>query len=249
MRAIIIEDEPLSVAELRTTLAEVAPQIEVVATASSVAEAAAVIAGVGHDLIFMDIHLGDGSGFDILPRTEISVPVIFITAYDSYALKAFENKGIDYLLKPFGREDLQRAIDKLGLLSGGGSASAEHGAPTQTPPVYQERFLVHMGARMKSVTTAEIAYFMADGKYLHLVTHDGKDYIVDRTLTEVGEKLPPNLFFRINRRFIVAFDAIREMIRYSGSRIKVVLHPPLAEGEEAFVSTDRVPDFRQWLNR
>ena len=249
MRAIIIEDEPLSVAELRTTLAEVAPQIEVVATASSVAEAAAVIAGVGHDLIFMDIHLGDGSGFDICQRTEISVPVIFITAYDSYALKAFENKGIDYLLKPFGREDLQRAIDKLGLLSGGGSASAEHGAPTQTPPVYQERFLVHMGARMKSVTTAEIAYFMADGKYLHLVTHDGKDYIVDRTLTEVGEKLPPNLFFRINRRFIVAFDAIREMIRYSGSRIKVVLHPPLAEGEEAFVSTDRVPDFRQWLNR
>ncbi|WP_290539678.1 LytTR family DNA-binding domain-containing protein [Alistipes sp.] len=250
MRAIIIEDEPLSVAELRTTLAEVAPQIEVVATASSVAEAAAVIAAVGHDLIFMDIHLGDGSGFDIFERTEIAVPVIFITAYDSYALKAFENKGIDYLLKPFGREDLQRAIDKLGLLAGGGSDAAEQDspAPTQTP-VYQERFLVHMGARMKSVTTAEIAYFMADGKYLHLVTHDGKDYIVDRTLTEVGEKLPPNLFFRINRRFIVAFDAIREMIRYSGSRIKVVLHPPLAEGEETFVSTDRVPDFRKWLNR
>ena len=249
MKAIIIEDEPLSAAELRTSLAEVAPHIEIVATASSVAEAAEAVGRVDHDLIFMDIHLEDGSGFDIFERADISVPVIFITAYDSYALKAFENKGIDYLLKPFGREDLQRAIDKLGLLSGGGSASAEHGAPTQTPPVYQERFLVHMGARMKSVTTAEIAYFMADGKYLHLVTHDGKDYIVDRTLTEVGEKLPPNLFFRINRRFIVAFDAIREMIRYSGSRIKVVLHPPLAEGEEAFVSTDRVPDFRQWLNR
>lgn len=249
MKAIIIEDEPLSVAELRTTLTEVAPQIEVVATAASVAEAAEVIAGVSHDLIFMDIHLEDGSGFDIFDRADITVPVIFITAYDSYALKAFENKGIDYLLKPFGREDLQRAIDKLGLLSGGGSASAEQGAPTQTPPVYQERFLVHMGARMKSVTTAEIAYFMADGKYLHLVTHDGKDYIVDRTLTEIGEKLPPNLFFRINRRFIIAFDSIREMIRYSGSRIKVVLNPPLAEGEEAFVSTDRVQDFRQWLNR
>lgn len=249
MKAIIIEDEPLSVAELRTTLAEVAPQIEVVATAASVAEAAKVIAGVSHDLIFMDIHLEDGSGFDVFERTDISVPVIFITAYDSYALKAFENKGIDYLLKPFGRDDLQRAIDKLGLLSGEGSASAESSTPTQTPLVYQERFLVHMGARMKSVTTAEIAYFMADGKYLHLVTHDGKDYIVDRTLTEVGEKLPPNLFFRINRRFIIAFDSIREMIRYSGSRIKVVLHPPLAKGEEALVSTDRVQDFRQWLNR
>ena len=249
MKAIIIEDEPLSAAELRTSLAEVAPYIEVVATASSVAEAAETVGRVEHDLIFMDIHLEDGSGFDIFERAEISVPVIFITAYDSYALKAFENKGIDYLLKPFGLDDLRRAIDKLGLLSGGGIASAEHGAPTQTPPVYQERFLVHMGARMRSVTTAEIAYFMADGKYLHLMTHDGKDYILDRSLTDVGEKLPPNLFFRINRRFIVSFDAIREMIRYSGSRIKVLLNPPLAEGEEAFVSTNRVPDFREWLNR
>lgn len=249
MKAIIIEDEPLSAAELRTSLAEVAPYIEVVATASSVAEAAETVGRVEHDLIFMDIHLEDGSGFDIFERADITVPVIFITAYDSYALKAFENKGIDYLLKPFGLDDLRRAIDKLGLLSGGGIASAEHDAPTQTPPVYQERFLVHMGARMRSVTTAEIAYFMADGKYLHLMTHDGKDYILDRSLTDVGEKLPPNLFFRINRRFIVSFDAIREMIRYSGSRIKVLLNPPLAEGEEAFVSTDRVPDFREWLNR
>ena len=249
MKAIIIEDEPLSAAELRTSLAEVAPYIEVVATASSVAEAAETVGRVEHDLIFMDIHLEDGSGFDIFERADITVPVIFITAYDSYALKAFENKGIDYLLKPFGLDDLRRAIDTLGLLSGGGIASAEHGAPTQTPPVYQERFLVHMGARMRSVTTAEIAYFMADGKYLHLMTHDGKDYILDRSLTDVGEKLPPNLFFRINRRFIVSFDAIREMIRYSGSRIKVLLNPPLAEGEEAFVSTDRVPDFREWLNR
>ena len=249
MKAIIIEDEPLSAAELRTSLAEVAPYIEVVATASSVAEAAETVGRVEHDLIFMDIHLEDGSGFDIFERADITVPVIFITAYDSYALKAFENKGIDYLLKPFGLDDLRRAIDTLGLLSGGGLASAEHGAPTQTPPVYQERFLVHMGARMRSVTTAEIAYFMADGKYLHLMTHDGKDYILDRSLTDVGEKLPPNLFFRINRRFIVSFDAIREMIRYSGSRIKVLLNPPLAEGEEAFVSTDRVPDFREWLNR
>lgn len=120
MKAIIIEDEPLSAAELRTSLAEVAPYIEVVATASSVAEAVETIDRVDHDLIFMDIHLEDGSGFDIFERADISVPVIFITAYDSYALKAFENKGIDYLLKPFGLDDLRRAIDKLGLLSGGG---------------------------------------------------------------------------------------------------------------------------------
>ena len=110
MKAIIIEDEPLSAAELRTSLAEVAPYIEVVATASSVAEAAETVGRVEHDLIFMDIHLEDGSGFDIFERADITVPVIFITAYDSYALKAFENKGIDYLLKPFGLDDLRERV-------------------------------------------------------------------------------------------------------------------------------------------
>ena len=129
MKAIIIEDEPLSVAELRNTLAEVAPHIEVVATAQSVAEAVEIVSRVDHDLIFMDIHLGDGNGFDIFRRTEINVPVIFITAYDTYAMKAFENKGIDYLLKPFGREDLKRAIDKLGLLAAGSIATAEPEIP------------------------------------------------------------------------------------------------------------------------
>lgn len=247
MRAIIIEDEPLSVVELRTGLQEVAPDIEVVATAPSVAEGAEIIRTVPHDLLFMDIHLEDGSGFDIFSRAEVRVPVIFITAYDTYALKAFENKGIDYLLKPFGRDDLRRAIDKLGLLSGGGLTD-----PVTVPtaaPVYQERFLVHMGARMRSVTVDEVAYFMAEGKYLHLLTRDNKDYLMDRSLTDVGENLPPRQFFRINRRLIVSFDAIREMLRYSGSRIKVVLDPPLPDGEEAFVSTDRVQAFRQWLNR
>mgnify|MGYP000763167046 CR=1 FL=1 len=244
---LIAEDEHLIARLVEMTLTRAGYRCTVAEDGRTAAD---LIEKTDFDMAILDIMLPGLDGYDLLASLKPQgVPVIFITAYDSYALKAFENKGIDYLLKPFGREDLQRAIDKLGLLSGGGSTSAEHGAPTQTPPVYQERFLVHMGARMKSVTTAEIAYFMADGKYLHLVTHDGKDYIVDRTLTEVGEKLPPNLFFRINRRFIVAFDAIREMIRYSGSRIKVVLHPPLAEGEEAFVSTDRVPDFRQWLNR
>ena len=247
MKAIIIEDEPLSVAELRNTLAEVAPHIEVVATAQSVAEAVEIVSRVDHDLIFMDIHLGDGNGFDIFRRTEINVPVIFITAYDTYAMKAFENKGIDYLLKPFGREDLKRAIDKLGLLAAGSSATAEPEIPKA--PTYQERFLVQMGARMRSVAVDEIAYFMADGKYLHLITHDGKDYILDRTLAELAERLDPKRFFRINRRFIISFDAIREMIRYSGSRIKVLLSPAPADGDEALVSTDRVQEFRQWLNR
>ena len=115
MRAIIIEDEPLSVAELRTTLAEVAPQIEVVATASSVAEAAAVIAGVGHDLIFMDIRLGDGSGFDIFQRTEISVPVIFITAKSAVKDRVLGLRlgADDYITKPFAAEELVARMESV----------------------------------------------------------------------------------------------------------------------------------------
>lgn len=249
MKAIIVEDEPLSITELRNGLTEVAPWIEIVATVGSVSEAVSALNTLSYDLVFMDINLDDGNSFDIFKRTEVHAPVIFITAYDSYALKAFENKGIDYLLKPFSREDLQRAINKLGLLNNHeGKGSTETSAP-EPPQSYQERFLVNIGTRMKSVTIGEIAYFMADGKYLHLFTHDGNDYLLDRTLTEIGEKLPPNLFFRINRKFIISFDAIREMIRYSGSRIKVTLSPPLPEGEEALVSTDRAQEFRQWLDR
>ncbi len=247
MRAIIVEDEPLSVEELIVSLREVAPDIEVVATAGTIAEAERVIESTPHDLLFMDIRLGDGKSFDIFNRTKVSAPVIFITAYDNYALKAFENQGIDYLLKPFGEEDLRRAISKLGLLTGVAQPSAS--TPTPSRPSYQERFLVHMGARMRSVTVCEVAYFLSEGKYLHLITHDNKDYIVDKSLSEMSEKLSPDTFFRINRRLIISFESIQEMIRYSGSRIKVILHPSLPDGEEALVSADRVGDFRKWLNR
>ena len=162
-----------------------------------------------------------------------------------------KTRGSTTCSSPSAARDLRRAIDKLGLLARvGAGPTAGSSDPASAPEeAWQERFLVQIGARMRSVTTAEIAYFMADGKYLHLVTHDGKDYLLDRTLTEVGEKLSPRYFFRINRRLIISFESIREMVRYSGSRIKVVLQPPLPEGEEALVSTDRVQEFRQWLNR
>ena len=242
MKAIIVEDERLSILELRHALTEVSPPIEVTAVARSVDEAVEVIRNTPHDLIFMDIHLGDGNSFDLFEQTEIDVPVIFITAYDDYALKAFRNKGIDYLLKPFSREDLQRAVDKLGLL-----APLSVSAPE--PPTYQERFMVSIGSKIRSVSVGEIAYFMADGKYVHLKTADGNDYIVDQTLSALAGRLSPAQFFQINRKFIVNFDAIREMVRYSNNRIKVTLSPAPSEESESIVSADRVQEFRRWLNR
>ena len=264
MKAIIVEDEKLAANELINRLKEVAPQINVVATAASVAEAVKVIGTETPDLIFMDINLGDGSSFDIFEQVEIAVPVIFITAYDEYALKAFKHQGIDYILKPFESEELVRAVAKLNLTgreqpppidNQKDRSKTKTSGPSDAiraddlPNSYQERFLVSIGPRMRSIVAGEVAYFMADGKYVTLFTHEGNSYLIHQTIATLSERLDPDLFFRINRRFIVSFSAIREMIRYSNNRIKILLKPVPPDSTDAIVSADRVQGFREWLNQ
>lgn len=239
MKAIIVEDEALATEELISSLAVVAPHIEVVAVARSIGQAVEVIANTSHDLLFMDVHLGDGNSFDIFNKVEVTAPVIFITAYESYSLPAFRNQGIDYLLKPFSQDELARAVAKLSLLAYTESDEEIH---------VQERFLVNIGTKMRSVSVEEIAYFMADGKYLHLFTFDGGNYILDQTITGVVKRLSPSHFFQISRKFIISFKSIREMFRHSNNRIKVILTPD-PDGEEAVVSSERVNEFRKWLNQ
>lgn len=168
MNAIIIEDEYLAAAELERLLGEVAPEITILTKLDSVSESVKWLKKNKADVIFMDIHLGDGQSFDIFEQVEITVPVIFITAYDEYALKAFKYQGIDYILKPFDKEELQQALNKLESLS-----PVNAPFPVASLTVYQERFLVTVGTKMKSVTVGDVAYFMADGKYLVLFTRDG----------------------------------------------------------------------------
>ena len=244
MNAIIIEDEYLAAAELERLLGEVAPEITILTKLDSVSESVKWLKKNKADVIFMDIHLGDGQSFDIFEQVEITVPVIFITAYDEYALKAFKYQGIDYILKPFDKEELQQALNKLESLS-----------PTNTPfpvaslTVYQERFLVTVGTKMKSVTVGDVAYFMADGKYLVLFTRDGQNYILDQTISGIETKLNPAQFFKINRKFIISYNSIKEMVKYSNSRIKIVLTPAPPTGIEAIVSSERIQEFKQWLNQ
>lgn len=244
MTAIIIEDEPLAVMELEKILKEIAPEIEIIARPDSVQESVLWLKENRVDLIFSDIHLGDGKSFDIFQQVEVKVPVVFITAYDEYALQAFKNQGIDYILKPFDREEIRQALDKVGNWLGKEIKIANLGTSG-----YQERFLVQMGVRIKSVPVTEVAYFMADGKYLMLFTFDGAGYVVDQTIAGVEGRLNPKCFFRINRKFIVNYDAIKDMIRYSNSRIKIVLSPEPPEKIEAIVSAERIKEFREWLNR
>lgn len=245
MTAIIIEDEPLAAMELERVLAEVAPDVTVVAKLESVGESVEWLRENRVDLIFSDIHLGDGQSFEIFRQVEVKAPVIYITAYDEYALEAFRSQGIGYVLKPFDREDVREVVEKVkGWQRGEGAA-----VDVVQPDAYQERFLVQMGARIKSVPVTEVAYFMADGKYLMLFTFEGAGYVVDQTIAGIEGRLDPRCFFRVNRKFIVNYDAIKDMIRYSNSRIRIVLTPVPPEGIEAIVSTERMKEFKEWLNR
>lgn len=228
--------------ELENVLKRVAPDITVVARLDAVRESVAWLKEHSVDLIFSDIHLGDGRSFDIFTQVEVAAPVIFITAYDEYALQAFKNRGIDYILKPFEEEEIRKALEKVRQWF------LQEAVEEKKRP-YQERFLVQIGPKIKSVPVADVAWFMADGKYLMLYTRDGGSYILDQTMAALEERLPPQDFFRINRKFIVSFSAIQEMIRYSNNRIKIVLMPPPPDHMEAIVSADRIREFREWLNR
>lgn len=244
MNAVIIEDEYLAASELERLLGEVAPDVVILAKLGSVSESVAWLRKNRAEVIFMDIHLGDGQSFDIFEQVEITVPVIFITAYDEYALKAFKYQGIDYILKPFDKEELVQALGKLDSFS---ATNAPFPAASLT--VYQERFLVTVGTKMKSVAIGDVAYFMADGKYLVLFTRDGQNYILDQTISGIESKLNPARFFKINRKFIIGYDAIKEMVKYSNSRIKIILSPLPPSGIEAIVSSERIQEFKQWLNQ
>ena len=240
MNVILIEDEPLAIRELTLLLQEVAPELTIVACLDSVRSSVKWLKNNQVDIIFCDIHLGDGRSFDIFRQVAVKTPVIFITAYDEYAIQAFKNQGIDYILKPFDKADIQHALDKVrDWFSGKGCVSEK----------YRTRFLIQMGARIKSIPVDEVAYFMADGKYVMLYTKEGSRYVLDQNLGEIEGELDPKLFFRINRKFILHYHSIKDMVRYSNSRIKILLQPPVADELEVIVSSERMKDFKEWLNR
>ncbi|EDM36887.1 two-component system response regulator [Pedobacter sp. BAL39] len=253
MRVLIIEDEDLAADTLQSTLLEINPNIQVLAILGTVESAVAWLKKNKADLLFMDIHLGDGESFQIFQQVEVSSPVIFTTAYDQYTLKAFKNQGIDYLLKPFDEEDVRAALLKL--------SSIRKGSALNLPPVQQKppeqtvalkirnRFMVKLGKLIKTVGAEDVAYFMADDKYLFLVTHDKQNYIIEETIGSLEHQLDPAEFFRINRKFIVNITAIKEMYKLSRNRVRIVLSPAPPTGTEAVVSEERAEDFKQWLNQ
>lgn len=255
MTVLIIEDEASAARSLHRLLAEVRPTLQVVAQLESVAESVVWLQeNASPDLIFMDIHLADGSSFEIFRSVPITSPVIFTTAYDEYALEAFRTSGIDYLLKPLSRSSLQRSLDKFDILRQpvlaapadiaqllltmqqlGGGASA-----------YKTNWLVPYKTKLVPVSAKEVAYFAIRNGLVVLTTLAGQEYPFDQPLDELDSQVDPQFFFRANRQFLLARPSIVELESYFNGRLLVHLRPPARE--EVVVSKPRVPDLKRWLN-
>jgi DNA-binding LytR/AlgR family response regulator len=249
MTAYIIEDEAPAAQGLVRLLEQADPTLRVLGIADNVEDAAQGIAALRPDLIFMDIHLGDDLCFRIFDRTTVEAPVIFTTAYDQYAIQAFQANGIDYLLKPLSLEAVQQAFSKVQRMQRrfGIDPGVLRELRDLRQPAFRERFMVASGGQIRSVAVEQAAYFQSEGRYVKLVTTDNHRYIVDGTMDKIHTELDPRRFFRINRQFIVSFPAIRSMVPYSKSRVKVVLNP--STEDDTIVSVERSAEFKAWLDR
>lgn len=249
MKVLIIEDEPLAAARLERLIVKAAPDFNIVGKTESITESVAFLNAQKVDVIFADIHLSDGHSFSIFETVDIEVPIIFTTAYDQYAVKAFQWNSIDYLLKPIEKEALKTSIEKLKKVQMPVSSvdiEALTAALNNKEPRYKSRLLVQIGDKLKTIAIANIAYFKGEGKYVYLFTNEGNKYIVDYTLTDLESLLKPDDFFRVNRQFIIAFPAIKNMYAASKGRVSLELLP--ATPEPVIVSTERSPNFKIWLN-
>ena len=247
MKALIVEDERMAQAQLARLLKTHFPDIEVVQCTASVAETVAYLAADPPvDVVFMDVELADGECFEIFRKVPVKARVIMTTAYDSYALKAFEAGSVDYLLKPIGEEELKRAVDRCRERMGS-SIDVEKLLAAVTAPQkqYKERFLVYVGEQIIPVRTDEIASFFSEEKSNYLLTDDGKRYLIDSTLDALEGELDPAEFFRISRGAFVSRRTVRSVSRHFSGRLRVDLKP--VPPFEPTVSRARVEDFLRWL--
>lgn len=243
---LIIEDEYLAAKRLERILGEIDEHIEVVMKCESVASSVDYLSTRPNlDLIVMDIRLGDGISLDILEQVEVNVPVLFTTAYDEYALKAFKLQSIDYLLKPIDKDELKSAIAKYRKVY----TQVEDTKPTS--PIkgfkYKERYLVKSGNTLMVIKLDDIHYFYTQDGYTHIICSNGKKHLIDDTLDTVQQVIDPTEYFRINRSMIISINSIEKMEAYFNSRYSIKLSP--AFHDQVIVSRERVKDFKEWIDR
>lgn len=250
-KVLIVEDEIMAQKSLIRVLSQHFPDMSVVGTTTSVKNTVAWLKEPTNkaDIIFMDVELSDGVCFEIFRQVEITAKVIMTTAYDSYALKAFEAGSIDYLLKPVDQTALKRAVARC-RMSGGQidiEALMKAMGNQETKKDYKERYIIRFNDRIIPLQTSEIAFVYSEDKNNYLVTFNGHKYIIDSSLDVINEELNPDEFFRISRSCIVSMKAIKSIIKQAGGRLRIVSdpEPPF----EMTVSRSRVDDFLVWLEK
>ena len=251
MNVLIIEDETAAANNLQAILRKVAPSYNVLTVLESIEESVEYFEDSTQttpDLVFMDIHLADGESFRIFDKVTITTPIIFTTAYDEYALRAFKVNSIDYILKPIKEEDLRHAIDKLAQLSGVERSEYKSRVESMASTSKQENqrvFLVHYKDKIIPLSIDDIAFFYTSNEKVSAFTHSGEKYIVDRTLETLQSLLPADEFFRANRQFIVSRKSVKDIAVWFGSRLSLNL--TIEAPEKIIISKARVPEFKQWL--
>jgi two-component system response regulator LytT len=252
MRLLILEDETLAADRIRKMINEIDPSLEIVGEIKSIQQGKKWFdENDNPDLIISDIRLLDGLSFDLFKELKTETPIIFTTAYDQYAIKAFEVNSVDYLLKPIEKEKLSASIEKHK------NRVAENKFPADFESLYdliqhksktfKSRFLIRVGNKIVAVPVEKISYFFSQNKLTYIVTKEGKKLPTDQTLEVLEEQLNPQSFYRANRQFIISFESISEIHPYFKGRLKLELTPPAEL--ELVVSAEKTPEFKSWLDQ
>ncbi|MCU7549468.1 LytTR family DNA-binding domain-containing protein [Chitinophagaceae bacterium LB-8] len=252
MKVLIVEDEILLAKQLKSLLQELEPELEIDGQTNSIDTTVQWLQqNEEPDLIFMDIELADGQCFDIFSQVIVKCPVIFTTAYDEYALRAFKVNSIDYLLKPINSQELKKALlkwrdlyieRKQPIVSLEALVKQLKGSVGSN---YRERFLVKQGQKLVSINTTEVAYFFSRHALSFLVTRSNQKFVIDYTLDEVEQVISPNQFFRANRQFILAHDMITSVHNWFNGKLKLEIRLPLEE--DIIVSREKASIFKEWM--
>ncbi|GGB93117.1 LytR/AlgR family response regulator transcription factor [Dyadobacter sediminis] len=250
MKILIIEDEKPAARRLVQLITEKIPEAEIYSNIDTVTSAVEWLNKNPHpDLVFLDIQLADGISFEIFEKVKVTAPIIFCTAYDQYAIKAFKLNSIDYLLKPVDPDELEQALNKFqsGRKVPAVSLDEIRNLLQNTQKTFKNRFLVKTGERIQTVDVQEIAFFFSEDKATLLQTRQGKKFIIDYTLDEVESMISPDDFFRMNRKYISSVAAIKDVFTYSSSRLKI--HLENCTDNDILISREKTGAFKSWLGQ
>ncbi|MEC4116811.1 LytR/AlgR family response regulator transcription factor [Myroides phaeus] len=253
MKIAIVEDEFLASTYLKKLLLkQVVIPIEDIIILSSVREAILFFTTNTVDLIFMDIHLGDGKSLEIFEQVEVTTPIIFVTAFDSYAIQVFKQFTIDYILKPFEKPELENALNKFKNITRKFEITQTLETLVQIDEQAnnqcRKRFLVNNGHKLKSIEATDIAYFFASGKHLFIQTFDNNSYIYDDTIKDIIYKLDDKVFFKINRKYIINRKAVHHIVKHNSQKIEVILTPNPEDNNTILVSKNCISELKAWLS-